>query len=359
LRAHSIKYAAFIIDIIDIIGNFLSFAKCHPGPKSCVRHQRRGDRLRRLADLAIAEVANTDCGRTPDGVDAFAFSPTSRFGRRNTDVRRFRRFLARSANHKPEAGIAYEAKIAGEFEMTFMLPDLPYGYGALAPHLSTDTLRLHHDKHHRAYVANVNQLVRGTELEGSSLEHVIRHSAANGASRALFNNAAQAWNHAFYWQSMRPFGGGKPYGAVANRIGLDLGGYDAFVRQFSSAATEQFGSGWAWLVLDSGRLRVIPTSNSDTPIAHGQVPLLAIDVWEHSYYLDYQNRRAAYVAAFVEHLINWDFANANFERNAVEGISRAAAPWSEGSRRGATSGIASNAATADQTQGASIAGGKA
>jgi Fe-Mn family superoxide dismutase len=242
--------------------------------------------------------------------------------------------------------------------MTFMLPDLPYGYGALAPHLSTDTLRLHHDMHHRAYVANVNQLVRGSELAGSSLEHIIRHSATNGASRALFNNAAQAWNHGFYWQSMRPFGGGKAYGAVANQIALDLGGYDAFVRDFSSAATRHFGSGWAWLVLDSGRLRIIQTSNSDTPIAHGQVPLLTIDVWEHSYYLDYRNRRAEYVAAFVEHLINWDFANANLERSALEGIRRAAAAWSEKSQRGAANGISSNAPAAAQKQRTSTTGGK-
>lgn len=238
--------------------------------------------------------------------------------------------------------------------MTLMLADLPYGYGALAPHLSTDTLRLHHDKHHRAYIGNVNQLVRGSELEGRSLEHIIRHSAANGASRALFNNAAQAWNHEFYWQSMRPFGGGKPYGAVADQIALDLGGYDAFAHQFSSAATGQFGSGWAWLVLDAGRLRIIQTPNSDTPIAHGQVPLLTIDVWEHAYYLDYQNRRAEYVAAFVENLINWDFANANLER-ADDGIRRAAAAWSEKSKRGRKSGTTSDASI---VAGASMTGGK-
>lgn len=234
--------------------------------------------------------------------------------------------------------------------MTFVLADLPYGYGALAPHLSTDTLRLHHDKHQRTYVANVNQLVRGSELEGSSLEHIIRHSATNGASRNLFNNAAQAWNHEFYWQSMRPFGGGKPYGAVANQIALDLGGYDAFAHQLSSAATGQFGSGWAWLVLDAGRLRIIQTSNGDTPIAHGQVPLLTIDVWEHAYYLDYQNRRAEYVEAFVEHLINWDFANANLERNAVEGIRETAAARSEKFQLGAKNGTTSNVAAAAQEQ---------
>lgn len=225
--------------------------------------------------------------------------------------------------------------------MTFVLADLPYGYGALAPHLSTDTLRLHHDKHHRAYVGNVNQLVRGSELEGSSLEHIIRHSAANAASRALFNNAAQAWNHGFYWQSMRPFGGGKPYGAIAERIEVDLGGPNAFAQQFAAAATGQFGSGWAWLILDSGRIKILQSPNSDTPIAHGQIPLLTIDVWEHAYYLDYQNRRAEYVAAFIDHLINWDFANANLER-AFERIT--SSDRSERSQVGAKSGVPSDGA---------------
>ncbi len=198
--------------------------------------------------------------------------------------------------------------------MTFVLADLPYDYGALTPHISADTLRLHHDKHHRAYVENVNRLVRGTDLAGKSLEDIIRHSAAERGSRALFNNAAQAWNHEFYWRSMRSSGGGKPHGLIAERIELELGGHEAFAEQFAAAATGQFGSGWAWLVLAAGKLKIVQTSNGDTPIAHGPTPLLTLDVWEHAYYLDYQNRRADYVAAFIAHLIDWDFVNENFER---------------------------------------------
>ncbi len=198
--------------------------------------------------------------------------------------------------------------------MTYVLPDLPYDYGALAPHISADTLRLHHDKHHRAYLENVARLVRGTDLADKPLEHIIRHSAADRSSRVLFNNAAQAWNHEFYWHSMRPSGGGKPHGPIAERIDLELGDHEAFAEQFASAATRQFGSGWAWLVLAAGRLKIVQTSNGDTPIARGQAPLLTLDVWEHAYYLDFQNRRAEYVAAFIAHLINWDFVNENLER---------------------------------------------
>ncbi|MGH7005191.1 MAG: superoxide dismutase [Alphaproteobacteria bacterium] len=197
--------------------------------------------------------------------------------------------------------------------MSFVLADLPYDYGALAPHLSADTLRVHHDRHHAGYVGNVNALVRGTDLAGKSLEHIVRYSAANVAHRGLFNNAAQAWNHEFYWRSMRPGGGGKPHGEISRRIDAEFGGYEAFAESLASAAKGHFGSGWAWLVLDTGRLTVVQTLNGDTPLAHGQAPLLTIDVWEHAYYLDYQNRRADYVAAFVAHLVNWDFANENLD----------------------------------------------
>jgi Fe-Mn family superoxide dismutase len=211
--------------------------------------------------------------------------------------------------------------------MSVVLPDLPYGYDALAPHVSAQTLRFHHDKHHRTYVDNVNKLVQDGPLANKSLVEIVKHAAAGGSESAgLFNNAAQAWNHDFYWRSMRP-GGGTPRGAIAARIDADLGGGEAFAKQFAAAAMGQFGSGWAWLVLDGGRLKITKTANGDTPLVHGQAPLLTIDVWEHAYYLDYQNRRADYVAAVIAHLLDWDFAAANLAAAlAGPSSSRAAAP---------------------------------
>jgi len=201
--------------------------------------------------------------------------------------------------------------------MPIELPDLPYAYDGLEPHISASTLKLHHGKHHRAYVEQVVYLegVAATDGEAAgddrTLEQIIHDSAGQEKLRQLFNNAAQAWNHAFYWNSMRPAGGGKPYGEIEAKIAKDFGSYRSFVQQLVFAATGQFGSGWAWLVLDDGKLKVVKTSNADTPIVHGQTPILVIDVWEHAYYLDYQNRRGDYVNAFLEHLANWDFANQN------------------------------------------------
>jgi Fe-Mn family superoxide dismutase len=198
--------------------------------------------------------------------------------------------------------------------MQITLPQLPYSYDALEPHISRTTLEVHHGKHHRAYVEKVKTLAREVHLEDQPLERIIQQTAGQDSHRALFNNAAQAWNHAFYWRSLRPGGGGEPQGEIAERVKTDLGGYGSFVEQLAAAATGQFGSGWAWLVLDGNKLKVTQTANADTPLAHGQTPLFTIDVWEHAYYLDYQNRRADYAAAVIEHLINWDFASRNLSR---------------------------------------------
>jgi Fe-Mn family superoxide dismutase len=193
--------------------------------------------------------------------------------------------------------------------MTLSLPELPYAYDALEPHVSKQTLELHHDKHHRAYVDKTNELIKGTRHEKAPLEDIIRATAREGGP--LFNNAAQAWNHGFFWQCLAPKAGGKPTAAIAKAIDRSFGGYDAFRKAFTKAAVSQFGSGWAWLVLDGNELKVTKTANADTPLAHGQVPLLTIDVWEHAYYLDYQNRRPDYVSVFLDHLLNWKFVNAN------------------------------------------------
>lgn len=204
--------------------------------------------------------------------------------------------------------------------MQITLPQLPYAYDALEPHISRTTLEVHHGKHHRAYVEKVKTLAREVHLADQPLERIIQQTAGQDSHRALFNNAAQAWNHAFYWRSLRPGGGGEPRGEIAERVQTDLGGYGSFVERFAAAATGQFGSGWAWLVLDGNKLKVTQTANADTPLAHGQTPLLTIDVWEHAYYLDYQNRRADYAAAVIEHLINWDFANRNLSRRRTAAI---------------------------------------
>ncbi|MCI0429672.1 MAG: superoxide dismutase [Rhodospirillales bacterium] len=208
--------------------------------------------------------------------------------------------------------------------MQVILPQLPYAYDALEPHISRSTLEIHHGKHHRAYVEKARTLAAQVRLADQPLERIILQTAGQDRHRALFNNAAQAWNHAFYWRSLRPGGGGEPRGEIAERVKTGLG--DSFVERFAAAATGQFGSGWAWLVLDGDRLEITTTSNADTPLAHGQTPLLAIDVWEHAYYLDYQNRRADYAAAVIQHLLNWDFANRNLSRRqsaARAGESRA------------------------------------
>jgi superoxide dismutase, Fe-Mn family len=195
--------------------------------------------------------------------------------------------------------------------MAHTLPALPYGLDALEPNISRSTLEFHHGKHHAAYVTNLNNLVAGTDLEAKSLEDTITAVAGDAGKAGVFNNAAQVWNHSFYWQCMKPGGGGQPSGALADKINADFGSYEAFVEQFKTAGATQFGSGWAWLVLDGGTLKVTKTANADLPLAHGQKALLTMDVWEHAYYLDYQNRRPDYITTYLEKLVNWDFVAAN------------------------------------------------
>ena len=194
----------------------------------------------------------------------------------------------------------------------FSLPPLPYADTALEPLISANTLSFHYGKHHKAYVDNLNKLVEGKDLATMTLEQIINLSAGKADMAGVFNNAAQVWNHTFYWNSMKPDGGGKPTGALAAAIDKDLGGYDQFKADLSAAAMTQFGSGWAWLVSDAGTLKIVKTGNAEVPLTKGQKPLLTIDVWEHAYYLDYQNLRAKYVETLIDKLLNWDFANANF-----------------------------------------------
>jgi Fe-Mn family superoxide dismutase len=201
--------------------------------------------------------------------------------------------------------------------MTIELPHLEYSFDALEPHISGATLKTHHGKHHKAYVEKTKELVADTPLAGAGLEEIVRHAAqrrtAENAMAKLFNQAAQAWNHAFYWRSLRPPGGAKPRGALGDAIRGTFGSQAQFEDSLKTAATEQFASGWAWLVLDGRSLRIMTTSNADTPLVHGQRPLLAIDVWEHAYYLDYHERRPEHLSAVIGHLLNWDFAAHNFE----------------------------------------------
>jgi len=198
--------------------------------------------------------------------------------------------------------------------MAFELPPLPYANDSLSPHISPNTLSFHHGKHHNAYVTNLNKLVEGTDLAGKSLEDIVKATAGKADKAGIFNNAAQVWNHTFYWNSMKPQGGGKPTGAIAAKIDADFGSYDKFVEAFSQAGATQFGSGWAWLVIDGGKLKVTKTPNAETPLTTSAKPLLTMDVWEHAYYLDYQNRRPDYIKTFLQHLVNWDFANANLAK---------------------------------------------
>lgn len=194
----------------------------------------------------------------------------------------------------------------------FSLPPLPYADTALEPLISANTLSYHYAKHHKTYVDNLNKLVEGKDLAALSLEEIIHASAGKADMAGVFNNAAQVWNHTFYWNSLKPNGGGKPTGAIAAAIDKDLGGYDKFKADLSAAAVTQFGSGWAWLVSDAGTLKIVKTGNAEVPLTKGQKPLLTIDVWEHAYYLDYQNLRAKYVETLIDKLLNWDFANQNF-----------------------------------------------
>lgn len=193
------------------------------------------------------------------------------------------------------------------------LPPLPYAENALDPVISANTISFHYGKHHKGYVDNLNRLVAGSEFAGMPLEKIITATAGKADNAAIYNNASQAWNHMFHWNSLTPNGGGEPPAALKKMIEASFGTVDACKKELAAAATTQFGSGWAWLVLDSGKLKVVKTGNADSPLTKGMKPLLTIDVWEHAYYLDYQNRRADYVNAVLDKLINWSFAASNLE----------------------------------------------
>lgn len=198
-----------------------------------------------------------------------------------------------------------------EAAQTHILPSLPYAENALEPVITAKTIGFHYGKHHKGYVDNLNKLVKGTEYAGLSLENIITGTAGRAEKAAIFNNAAQIWNHTFYWKSMRPKGGGEPPAALKRKMEASFGSVDACKKELANAAVSQFGSGWAWLVLDRDELKVVKTANADTPLTLGMKPLLTVDVWEHAYYLDYQNRRADYADAVLNKLINWEFALQN------------------------------------------------
>ncbi|XWK87150.1 MAG: superoxide dismutase [Phormidium sp.] len=196
--------------------------------------------------------------------------------------------------------------------MDYQIP-LPYADNALEPYMSANTFSFHYGKHHAAYVTNLNKLIEGTELANKPLEEIVVTSFKEGKT-PIFNNAGQVWNHNFFWQSMKPGGGGTPTGDLADKINADFGSFDKFKEEFKNAAATQFGSGWAWLVVDNGTLKVTKTPNAENPVVHGQTPLLTLDVWEHAYYLDYQNKRPDFIATYLDQLVNWDFAAENFSK---------------------------------------------
>ncbi len=200
---------------------------------------------------------------------------------------------------------------------TIKLPSLPYKADALEPYISEKTIRFHYGKHHSGYVKKLNRMIKGTAYANLDLEAIIQKTRGSAGETGIFNNAAQVFNHTFYWNSMKPGGGGAPAGIIAEKIKTDFGSYDAFKKAFASAALSQFGSGWAWLVKDGDALKIIKTANADTP-AEGLIPLLTVDVWEHAYYLDYQNRRAEYVDAYLEHLVNWEFVETNLVGQKID-----------------------------------------
>jgi superoxide dismutase, Fe-Mn family len=199
--------------------------------------------------------------------------------------------------------------------MAFTQPALPFDSGSLsASGMSSQTFDFHYGKHHAAYVTNLNNLVKDTDMENLSLEEVIRKSYGDPSKAGIFNNAAQVWNHTFFWNSLKSNGGGTPTGELAAKIDAAFGSFDKFKEEFTAAATTQFGSGWAWLVAEGGTLRVTKTPNAENPLVHGQNPLLTLDVWEHAYYLDFQNQRPAFIKNFLDNLANWDFAAANLSK---------------------------------------------
>lgn len=221
-----------------------------------------------------------------------------------------RQFLGTSLGLLAAASLGSLARTA-QAASPIVLPALPYAENALNPVISTNTIGFHYGKHHKAYVDNLNKLIAGSDLADLPLEKIITAVAGKADKTAIFNNAAQTWNHTFYWHSLRPNGGGEPPAALKQRIDASFGSVDALKKELATAATGQFGSGWAWLVADGDKLKVVKTGNADVPLTAGLKPLLTVDVWEHAYYLDYQNRRADYVNAVLDKLINWEFALKN------------------------------------------------
>ncbi|MFP4382264.1 MAG: superoxide dismutase [Candidatus Sumerlaeia bacterium] len=220
-----------------------------------------------------------------------------------------RRFLRTTAVGAAALGILPASKLMAED--TVALPALPWAENALEPYISARTISFHYGKHHAGYVKKTNNFVAGTKFEGKSLQEIIKKTAGKDDMTSIFNNAAQVWNHTFYWNSMKPDGGGEPTGELVSRIKKDFGSFEKMKKALADAAGSRFGSGWAWLVEDKGKLKAMNTMNADTPLAHGMKPLLTIDVWEHAYYLDYQNDRGAYVEKWLDNLANWQFASNN------------------------------------------------
>jgi superoxide dismutase, Fe-Mn family len=198
--------------------------------------------------------------------------------------------------------------------MAFKLPKLPYAYDALAPRMSEDTLRTHHGKHHKTYVDTLNELIEGTPFEKMDLEAIVKKTADSKEHKKIFNNAAQAWNHTVFWRSMSPTGARRPREELAPLVEKSFGGLDKFKDKFAKDAAAQFGSGWAWLIEDGGKLEIVTTSNAATPMTEGKRVLLTCDVWEHAYYLDHKNKRPDFLKAFLGQLIDWDFALARLRR---------------------------------------------
>jgi len=191
--------------------------------------------------------------------------------------------------------------------MSFELPSLPYANDALAPYMSAETLDFHHGKHHQTYVTNLNNLLKDNELQGASLEDIVVKSSKDTSMAGIFNNAGQHWNHILFWQCMKPNGGGSVPSELEARLNSDFGSVDQFKEAFVQAGTTQFGSGWAWLAIDNGKLVVTKSANASNPLVDGMKPILGCDVWEHSYYIDYRNKRPDYLKAFLDSLVNWEF----------------------------------------------------
>jgi len=213
-----------------------------------------------------------------------------------------------------------KALMAASATAALSLPPLPYADNALEPVISARTLSFHHGKHHRTYVENTNKLIAGTELADLPLDQIVTMTAGKADRANIFNNAAQAWNHSFYWRCLKSKGGGEPPTALKQKMEEAFGSVDACKNELANNAIAQFGSGWAWLVLEGSKLKVVKTANADTPLTQGLKPLLTVDVWEHAYYLDYQNKRADHVHAVIEKLTNWEFAAENLARFAANGL---------------------------------------